>query len=334
MLSCSSASVVHVDMMKPASLDLPGVKEIAIADFQGQERSGSQIATLVQSMLMDVRHYDILERDKLRSILDEQNLGMAGIVDDATAVEVGRLLGVDALVFGEVTRYEIEPDQKITRQVKERRGTGKFHWVEEKDRKTGKTKKVKKEIMEEVYVPKTHWVRKGTVAINFRVVDVETGRLLAAHSDSRSYDSDRGRNRLVQNQASLKPGGEILSDLSTEICEHFTRMISPYRVTEQRILEPGKGKVQTGVKYAETGLWPEAVEQWKAAVRETPDDPAVYYNLGLAYELDGLLDEAEKLYQRAVQLKQKKRYMEAVARIRKTRDEQRRLEKQMKEREK
>ncbi len=336
LLACSSASVVNMNMMKPATLDLPGVKEIAIADFQGQDRSGSQIATLVQSMLMEVQHYGILERDKLRRVLEEQNLGMSGVVDDATAAQVGQLLGVDALVFGEVTTYEVEPDKRITRQVKERRGTGKFHWVEQKDRKTGKTKKVKKEIMEEVYVPKTHWVRKGTVAINFRVVDVETGRLLAAHSDSRSYDSDKERSfgSARENQASLKPEGQILADLSRNICREFTKMISPYEVTEQRVLEPGKGNILVGVKYAETGLWPEAMEAWEQAIRETPDEPAAYYNMGLAYELDGMLDDAEKMYQKAVSLKQKTLYMEAVARIRKIREEQDRLQKQLLEREK
>lgn len=332
LLVCSFPAVVNVKVLKPASIHMPGVKEVAIADFQGQNRSGSQIATLTQALIMQTQHFDVMERDKLRQVLDEQNLGMAGIVDASTAAEVGRLLGVDALIFGEVTTYEVEPDKEITTMVKERRGTGKYHWVEEKDKK-GKVKKVKKEIMEEVYVPKKHWVRKGTVAINFRVVDVGTGRLLAAHSDSRSYDSANEKRSFFGKPKGLKPEGEILSDLSKTICHRFTRMIAPYYTDEKRTIEPGKGSIGVGVKYAKAGLWPEAMETWKEAVREMPKEPAAMYNLGLALEVQGDLDRAEKAYQAAVRMKQKKLYLEAIARVRKAREDAEKLKEQMEERE-
>ena len=57
----------------------------------------------------------------------------------------------------------------------------------------GEVKKVKKEIYEEVPVKKKYWVRLGNVAVNFRAVDTETGILLAAHSESASYDSEKDR---------------------------------------------------------------------------------------------------------------------------------------------
>ena len=335
-LSCSFPSVVSVRVEKPPAIPLPGIKEIAVADFQGPERSGSQIATLTQSMLMSAQYFDIMERDKLRRVLEEQNLGMSGVVDEATAAQVGKLLGVDALIFGEVTRYRVEPDKEVTKQVKVRVGTGKYEEVEEKDPKTGKVKKVKKEIMKEELVDKKHWVRQGTVAINFRVVDVETGRLLAAHSDSKSYDSEKDRTLfqiITDKRESLKPQGEILADLSNDICQRFSRMIAPYYVTEKRTIESGKESIKEGTKYAESGLWPEATEAWKRACVEMPQEPAAFYNLGLAYEVQGMLDDAEMAYQSAVRLKQKRLYMDAIARIRKSREEQEELKKLLEERE-
>lgn len=335
LFSCSMPSTISVKVQKPATIHMPSVKEIAIVDLLGQKRSGSQVATLTQSMLMATQHFDIMERDKLRRVLEEQNLGMAGVVDEATATEVGKLLGVDALIFGEVATYEVEPDKKITEKVKEKRGTGKYHMVEEKDKK-GNVKKVRKEIIEEVWVDKSYWVRKGTVAINFRVVSVETGKLLAAHSDSKSYDSGKEQKRYlrytVNQQKSLKPEGEILSDLSNAICQKFVQMIAPYYTNEKRIIESGKGNIKVGMKYAESGLWPEAMEAWKQAAREIPQEPAVFYNLGLGFEIQGELDKAEISYQEAVRLKQKKLYMDAVARIRKVKEEQKMLKEQLRER--
>ncbi|MBN2031604.1 hypothetical protein JW824_15340 [bacterium] len=335
LLSCAVPSTVSVRVQKPASIDLPGIRKIAIVDFQGDERSGSQIAVLIQSLLLTTDHFDILERDQLRRILEEQNLGMSGVVDASTAVEVGQLLGVDALIFGEVTTYDVEPDQEITEKIKEQRRTGRYQWVEEKDEKTGETKRVRKEIIEDVWVDKSYWVRKGTVAINFRFVDVETGVLLAAHSDSKSYDSQDEKRTfleiLTDQQKSLKPQGEILHDLSHSICLQFVRMIAPYYTMENRVIESGKGSIDEGRKYAENGLWPEAMEAWERAVAEMEDEPAAYYNLGLGYEIQGLLDEAEEYYQLAVRITQKKLYMEAIARVRQLKEEQEKLIQQLDE---
>lgn len=312
---------------------MPGIKEIAIADFQGTDRSGSQIATQLQSMVMETEYYDIMEREKLRQVLEEQNLGMSGVVDEATAARIGAMLGVDALIFGDVTMYDVE-DMEMEKTVKERRGTGKYRTVEKKDKKTGEVKQVKEEIYEEVFVPYKYWVRKGNVAINFRIVDVESGRLLAAHSESNSYDSEKDRSFMqkITDSRQMKPKAEILDNLSRSICRKFAKMIAPYRTREDRTIEPGPGNIGVGVKYAESGLWPEAKEAWEKAIVELPEESAPMYNLGLAYEIEGLLDEAEDAYKLALEKKSKTRYMEAIARIRKRKEEQKKLQQQMEER--
>jgi len=330
LISCSVPSTISVRVQKPAAIHLPAVKEIAIVDFHGHDRSGSQIATLVQSKLMKTEHYDILERDKLRRVLEEQNLGLAGIVDEATAVEVGRLLGVDALIFGEVTTYELERDERGVEKVSRKVGTGKYEWVDQKNIFTGKTKKVKREIMKTVLVDQHYRIRRGTVAINFRVVGVKTGQLLAAHSDSKSYNSGK----VVEGgRKTIPAAGEILADLSNEICDKFVRLIAPYFVREERKIESGKDQIKVGIKYAESGLWPEALKAWKQATVEMPTESAAFYNLGLAYEIQGMLDEAESSYKKAVDMKQKKLYLEAMARIRRARQEHEKLMKQLHERE-
>ena len=330
---CAGPANVALEVRKPAELDLPGVKEIAIVDFTGTENSGSQVATLLQSMLLESQYFDIMERDKISRVLEEQNMGMSGIIDEATASQVGALLGVDAMVFGEVTTYKVEPDQKFTRKVKEKRRTGKYQTVEKKDKKTGKVKKVREEIVEEVFVDRDYFVRKGTVAINFRVVSVATGKLLAAHSESKSYNSqDESRglfaSQYVEDPSKLKPEGQILTDLSQSICKKFARMVAPYTVKEKRVIEPGKGAIDEGRKFAMSGLWPEAKEKWEKAIKKMPKVPAGYYNLGLAYEMEGDLDRAEAAYKKAVGLKSKKLYLDALARVRQIRQDQEKLRQQ------
>lgn len=329
LLSCAMPAAISVQVMKPADINMPGVHTLAVADFQGAERSGSQIATQLQSYLKETNHLELVERDQLRRILDEQNLGMAGVTNQETAIEVGKLLGVDALIFGEVTAYDVEPDERGTEKVEREEGTGRYEIVEQKNIFTGKKQKVKKEIMKTVLVDQHYRIRRGTVAINFRVVSVQTGELLAVHSDSKSYNSGK----VVEgSRQTLKPQGEILADLSQKICKDFVWKIAPHYSKETRYVESGKGRIATGKKYAESGLWPEAIEEWKQAVVEKPKEPAVYYNLGVAYEIRGDYDQAESYYKQAVSIKTDKRYMDSIQRVRKAREEYKKLQRQLEER--
>jgi len=323
---CATQSTVWVERVKPAGVFMPGVRKIAIADFKGPEQSGSHIASLLQSKLMETHYFEILERDRLARILDEQKLSMTGIMNEATASKIGKLLGVDALVFGEVTMYQVEPDEIGSEKVEKKEGTGRYEWVEEKNIFTGKKQKVKREIMRTVWVDQYYRIRRGTVAVNFRVVDVETGRLLVAHSDSKSYSSGK----VVEGSyRELKPAGEILQDLSSQLVEKFVGMISPHKVSERRVIESGSGKIYEGKKFAQAGLWDEAIACWKEAIQRMPKVSAGYYNLGLAYEIKGDLDRAETLFKKAASLNQKKLYMEAILRVRKEKEEQAKLKEQL-----
>jgi curli biogenesis system outer membrane secretion channel CsgG len=49
--------------------------------------------------------YRVLERERLQAILQEQNLSLAGDIDPATALQVGRLAGVKYFLTGALTEY-------------------------------------------------------------------------------------------------------------------------------------------------------------------------------------------------------------------------------------
>lgn len=330
-IQCAGTSQVAVKVMKPAAIDMPGVEQVAIVDFTGPENSGPQVATMLQSMLMQTQHFKIMERENLRRILEEQNLGMSGVLDEETAVEVGKVLGVDALIFGQVTTYDVPPDKKTIKKIKEKKFTGKYETVEEKG-KDGKVTTKKKKIYEDVWIDREYWIREGNVAINFRVVKVETGQLLAAHSDSKSYNSENTKTfweSITDSQTKLKPAGEILNGLSKQICQKFVKMIAPYYVSEKRFIESGEGDINKGKKFAEAGLWPEAQKIWEKALQQNPHESAIFYNLGLANEMQGNLEEAESYYMGAVSIKDKKLYIDSIARIRKAKQEKEKLQKQM-----
>ncbi len=142
-LHCA-ASRVSVPVTKPAQVDIAGVKSIAIVDFAGPENSGAIASSMLTARLFESKFFQIVERERVVQILEEHKLAMSGVVDATTAREVGKLLGVDALIFGEVTAYSLEPDQVGTEKIERKVGTGQYRTVRRGN------KEVREEIMKTV----------------------------------------------------------------------------------------------------------------------------------------------------------------------------------------
>ena len=84
--------------------ELPGVKRVAVVDFAGEH--GQAVADLVTINLMRAG-YEVVERDQLRDILREVEVGQEGFMDlsDAEKAQVfGKILNADAIITGQVVR--------------------------------------------------------------------------------------------------------------------------------------------------------------------------------------------------------------------------------------
>jgi curli biogenesis system outer membrane secretion channel CsgG len=83
--------------------------KVAVVDFQNQTGDAAN-DSLVKGMpdimlnaLQKTGKFRLIERKRLESVLSELKLSMSGLVDASTAKQVGSQLGVDALVFGNLT---------------------------------------------------------------------------------------------------------------------------------------------------------------------------------------------------------------------------------------
>jgi len=318
LFSCAAPKTV-LRVIRPAEVDMSDYRKIAVADFQGPGRSGSLAASILTSEIFKSGYFDLLERQHMKKILEEQAFSLTGAVDVATAAEIGEMLGVEALIFGEVTSYSVE-DLEGTEEVKKRVWTGEY----EKDKDGNiiyekglfgikhKKKKYKEEFVDEPYV-----VRSASVAVNFRVVAVETAELLAVKSNSSSFN----KKATGTDQIGKLPAKEsILENLSRKVVDTFVRQIAPYYATVTKKFEKGSGASKQAIKMAQNGLWDKALEifQREAQIHPKPEN---YYNIGVCYEALGRYDMAEKQYETALSLKAKDLYIKAVADIRKLKEE-------------
>jgi tetratricopeptide (TPR) repeat protein len=111
----------------------------------------------------------------------------------------------------------------------------------------------------------------------------------------------------------------IFSLLLDRAAKAFVRQIAAHPVEEEKLLEWGVfHSTRLGVELAKNNLWDEAMEKWMLSIKAKPEDPAAYYDLGIAFERKGLFDLAYKSYQNALARNpQSKRYIKAVANIQK-----------------
>lgn len=324
---CARTVPVVLQMQKAARADISGIKRIAVVDFKNyplHPNSGEKAANALISQLLPEKYYQVLERDRMNQILKEHALALSGIIDPDTAQEVGNILGVDALVFGSVSAYTVETTrgtENVTRKV----GTGKYRNVERKNIFTGKKYMAREEIMKTVIVPREYIVKKATVGLDFRMVNVQTGVIIASISKSASYNQKATSSYQI---ARLPADEKLLADLTNQTVKKFVVEISPHYVTQTRYLEKGKDKTtQLGVTYAQGGLWEEAVEQWKLAISADPSNAPAHHNLGIAYERENKYAKALTEYKKALSLQPtNKRYIQSVNDIRNRIEEAKKLE--------
>lgn len=84
------------------------VRRIAVLPFKsplGHPTVGENVAEMLTTEMMSTGYFKVIERSELQKILEEQRLGLSGIIDDETAQQVGRILGVEGIVIGTVGEY-------------------------------------------------------------------------------------------------------------------------------------------------------------------------------------------------------------------------------------
>lgn len=78
---------------------------IAVLDLNGTSLPHSDIKLIsarLRSELFNTKKYAIIEREKMKNILDEQGFQMSGCTSDECVIEAGKMLGVQQIVAGDV----------------------------------------------------------------------------------------------------------------------------------------------------------------------------------------------------------------------------------------
>lgn len=84
----------------------PLKQNLAVIEFENRttlKYIGSGIQDMLTTSLWKSGRFILVEREKIKKILEEQNFSHSGRVSVETAIEIGRILGADYILTGGIT---------------------------------------------------------------------------------------------------------------------------------------------------------------------------------------------------------------------------------------
>ncbi len=102
-----------VTIEKPKEVFIPPKKKISVVEFEnktayGQRRLGTAASDVLLTELGKSQKFILIERAKLDKVMEEQKLQTTGMIDANTVSQVGKILGLDAIVVGVVSQFGVK----------------------------------------------------------------------------------------------------------------------------------------------------------------------------------------------------------------------------------
>ncbi len=163
-----------------AKADFSNIHRVGVATFSGP--NGNAAADILTQDLLNLG-IDVIERQRLDAVLDEQRLAQNGVLDPETVKKLQRVLGVDAIFLGSVSSYS----------------PGQNYLVQTNDAQIQVGSTVTPVSGRNVYpgmsvhgLPNTQVVTTASsVGLTARLVDVETGSVLwSARMSYEGFDTE------------------------------------------------------------------------------------------------------------------------------------------------
>ena len=170
----------------PAYKDATGLKaeavskgqySIAVLPFSSAVRSKETVARVQAYAITALTEVNdpflkVVDRENIERILQEQRLGLSGVVDEQTAVNAGKLMGAQSVLMGTVMEYREEPGtlRKSTKEGFESYRVREVDPVTNEQRYVTKYRPVKyQEYFQE---------NKVFLSFSYKLVSLETGEVL------------------------------------------------------------------------------------------------------------------------------------------------------------
>jgi tetratricopeptide (TPR) repeat protein len=311
----------RVFVLVPPEQILPGVKKVAVLDFAGQGADGRSFADVLTSRLFekqrgiqDIRTtslfgirshtqegktfqqgaftdvFALIERSRLAQVLQEQRLAQSGLLDEAQAAQVGKILGVDAIVVGTVSFTLTDQTSREERTYTENRRQY------------------------------TRYVsclqREGLMKVHARVVSAASGQVLGSVDRPLPI-----KLKHCADEEGVLPTPQSVAEASShDLADAIANYLAPHFELREFELEKIRNKQFEGLgeraaEFAEALRVDEAYAIYKSIHDQDAYSPEVLVDLGILNEVVGNWRQAKEFYDQAFQLKKSDDYKRGLDRM-------------------
>ncbi len=208
--------------------------------------------------------YQVIERDQLEKVLREQRLSLSGAIDESSAAEVGRLLGLDAIIMGSVSYSSV-------------------------DKRTGS----------EYPCLKRTVTAKGTM----KMVSVETAQVVGTKSAESSLYVKKCTDERSEVPREDVIAQSCMKVLARQFTDYFAPGYQPIEYEFEKVkLKEFKKKAKEAEDFLKNDDLDRAFPIVYAMYEADSYNPKAAYNLGVLYEMVGANSEAHEYYSIAYEL--------------------------------
>lgn len=261
---------------------LSDVRRLAAVGLTSNSRlvDAQYLDSTLTGQIIALDYYQMVERAQVDKLLQEHGFQMSAMVDENTAREAGKILAVDAVIFGHIGAADARTERG-TKMVNRLLANG-----------------------QSVREMKQTAVKKGVASVSLKLVKVETGEIVASLSKTDEITEPPIGAAIGEAEiARLGSDDAIAREIVEKLCAGFVDQISPFIATGTRYVHEGKGPdMERAYLYADRGLWDKARETWTKVSKQDPENAVACNNLGVAYEKAGDREQAGMWYDKAVTL--------------------------------
>ena len=283
------SSTVNIKALQPAEVDRAAfTKKIAVTPFQNDKVGlSSKIEAKIASKKVEGKNYfTTISRRDIRKIIEEQKLQNSGLLDESTAVRLGKLLGAQAIISGNITTASFSDT----------------HYRETRTKCADKKCKT-------TYEYTVSCVKRVvTLAAQVRMVDVEKGDIIFADLLHRN----QSWNHCSDDSNTIPSSAQALDRLSTRLADAFAYKLTPHYISYSVILldkpdleytDEQKKALENALVYIERRRYDKAERILSRLLEESHDRSYVAaYNLGVVKEVQGEYEKSKSLYELADKL--------------------------------
>lgn len=283
---------VAIRTLEPAQIDRAALtKKISVAPFENDYLGlSNKIETdLVKQKIDDREYFTVISRKDFDKIITEQKIQHSGLVQFSTAVDVGNMIGAEAIISGRVGEAALKDT----------------HFYEERSKCVDK--KCKESIKYSVKCTK----RVIGLSADIRMVDVSKGDIIYADTLNKVSEFKQCKD----SSGALPALKTVLEASAMSIADDFTRKLMPhYRYFEVVLLDDAdieyssheEDLLEASLEYIKHNRLDKAEMLLVELIDSTKERSYVpFYNLGIIKEAQGAYGEAQKYYKIADNLVQK-----------------------------